>query len=70
MAFWDSLERMDATFHRARLVAIVFTCLALIAWLLPLPFVTVPAAIVANVAILIALFTWFRREDLARSQRG
>ncbi len=63
-SWWNSIERIDATCHRAQMTAIVAGCVALVGWLWPLPLVTVPAAVIATTAVLIALFTWFRKDDL------
>jgi len=64
--WWDSYDRIDRTFRRARNTAIVASGLAIVSWGLGLVLIAVPATVLTMVAILITLFTWFRRDDLSR----
>jgi hypothetical protein len=63
---WDSLERMDRLFRRARGTALVCGAFAAGTWLAWLPYVAVPFTVAASTAILIGMFAWFRKEDLSQ----
>jgi hypothetical protein len=65
-SWWDSLEKMDRSYRLARNISVVGAGLSICAWGLWLQFVAVPLTILTSVAILMALFTWFRRDDLSR----
>ena len=67
---WDSLERMDALFRRARGTALVCAAFALATWLIWVPYVAVPFSVAATTAILIMMFSWFRKEDLRQRQNA
>jgi hypothetical protein len=65
---WDSLERMDRLFRRARGTALVCGAFALATWAIWIPYVAVPFSVAASTAILIGMFAWFRKEDLRQRQ--
>ena len=68
--WWRSYERLDALFRVFRNLAIAAFTLAAACWIAE---VTIPAVLLViggTTAILIALFSWFRRDDLSRSGRS
>lgn len=67
--WWQSVERIHATFLRARIIAIVFGASALVSFLMQWPAVLGGLlSLVATTAATITLFTWFRHDDLARTE--
>lgn len=59
---------MDRLFRRARATALVCGGLAIAFWALWLVVVAVPLSVAATTAILIMMFAWFRKDDLAPKQ--
>jgi hypothetical protein len=58
---------MNRTFRAARATAVVAAGLAALGWAGQWYLLSVPAAVLALTAVLIALFTWFRKDDLSRN---
>lgn len=65
---WDSLERMDRLFRRARGTALVCGGLGAACWSIWLVVVAVPLSVAASTAVLIMMFAWFRKEDIRQRQ--
>lgn len=65
-SWWDSPDKMDRSYRRWRNVSVVSVGLSICAWGLWLQYVAVPLTVLASVALLMTLFTWFRRDDLLR----
>jgi hypothetical protein len=66
LGWWHSFERMDALFRVSRNVAIAALTLGAACWIGGLPLAAVAGAVAGTTAVLIMLFSWFRRDDLAR----
>lgn len=67
--WWHSGARIDGTFQRSRVVAIVFAAAAGISFLMGWTVAGGLTSLVATTAATIMIFTWFRRDDLTRSAR-
>ena len=62
--WWHSLERIDMIFRWSVNAAIGAFTLAATCWILGFALVAVAFIVLATTAVLIALFLWFRRDDL------
>lgn len=67
--WWDSFDRMDAVFRVSLNTAIAAATVAAVCWIATLTAVAVVGTVVATTAILLTLFSWFRRDDLAHGGR-
>ena len=68
--WWHSLERIDMIFRWSVNAAIGAFTLAAMGWILGFTLVAVASIVLATTAVLLALFSWFRRDDLSRSRPG
>jgi hypothetical protein len=66
-AWWQSVARIDRTFQRSRLVAVVFAAGAGVSFLMGWTVAGGLTSLVATTAATIMIFTWFRRDDLTRN---
>lgn len=66
--WWRSFERLDAIFRIFRNLAIAAFTLAAASWIAQVTIAAILLVIGGTTASLIALFSWFRRDDLARSR--
>jgi hypothetical protein len=69
-AWWQSYDRLDAIFGTARNAAIGAFTLAAASWIAGLTMPAILLVIGGTTAVLIALFSWFRRDDLSRGPRS
>jgi drug/metabolite transporter (DMT)-like permease len=67
---WHSFERLDAVFRISVNISIGAFTLAAVCWILGFTSVAVAGAVLATTAVLVALFSWFRRDDLRPGPPG
>jgi hypothetical protein len=63
--WWRSFERMDRIFRVSANIAVAATTAAAALWIATLTLAAVACLVLATTAVLVALFSWFRRDDLA-----
>jgi hypothetical protein len=63
--WWDSPERIAVWFSRFSTTAAFAAAFAVLGWTMRLFILAVPATVLAAAAILMTVFTWFRKDDLA-----
>lgn len=63
---WQSHARMSQLFRTARAVAVVAGGIGAFAYAWPALVLATVASFVATTAIVVALFAWFRADDLSR----
>ena len=66
--WWRSFDGMDAIFRVFRNITIATLTFAAVLAILGYTLAAVIGVILATTAILVTLFAWFRRDDLARSR--
>ena len=70
MRWWNSFERMDAIFRISLNTAIAAFTISAVCWISTLTLIAVAGVVVAATAVVFALFSWFRRDDLASGGRS
>lgn len=68
--WWHSFERLDAVFRMSVNLTIGAFTLAAVCWILDFTLVAVAGIVLATTAVLVALFSWFRRDDLRPGRPG
>ena len=63
---WQSHARMSQLFRAARTIAVVTGGISAFAWAWPAPVLAGIVSLTATTAIVVALFAWFRADDLSR----
>ncbi len=65
--WWHSVARIDRTFQRSRLIAVISAAASAASFLVGWTVTGGLTSLVATTAATIMLFTWFRRDDLTRN---
>lgn len=63
--WWNSPERIGVWHSRFSTIAMIAAAVAMLGWAMRIFILAVPASVLATAAILMTLFTWFRKDDLA-----
>ena len=63
--WWSSYSRVDAIFRASVNTIIGAVTAAVVCWILSFTLLAVAGIVLATTAVLVALFAWFRRDDLA-----
>jgi hypothetical protein len=66
-SWWQSMARIDRTFQQSRLVAVLCAAGAAVSFLMGWTIAGGLTSLIATTAATIMIFTWFRRDDLART---
>jgi hypothetical protein len=63
--WWDSPERIAVWLSRFSTTATLSSALAVLGWASRLFLLAIPATVLALASILMTVFIWFRKDDLA-----